>query len=383
MSFDLILWRGVPEGGPDLAWSRLVVGDPVAGLAPFTTEEVLAAFKAACRGEVQIQGTEIFGRDFSVGAEDGALYLHITCAWSVARDAAAQRPIHDAARRLDATVFDPQLAKPPPVVTRSIAAAAEWGTSHGYEGELPAERATTLAGMTFSSMPPDRGPLLEQVHALFVHHASKHQSRTDAMHPANLDDLVCTYARLAPDTLPFEVVIACGHGTYVNRSYVLDSRLPRCLIGIAGGRLGILSSPVSTYGKDADGAHVSTWKAIRLEPGGPAHDARGDHVDLTSQVADAARAALARAHAGDTLPLRSWLAAMVSIDAGGGAAFEHEAPEVFEAGAVMKLWAQYMFAVRIVEARLRLPDRGGFALVIGSAAGEALPRALPAPVGRG
>lgn len=207
-----------------------------------------------------------------------------------------------------------------------------------------------------------------QLHTWFLQQAGTAISRAHSFHPSNLTGVVCDYARLVQAVFPFEIVIAAGRGTAKDGT---GCGFGARSIGIVDGRCGLLGSPTNTSSTE-HGTSVSTWSAVQLSPGGASASRRAPPIDLTEVVAAAARRALAASQAGDTRLLREWLVLMTALDSSGLAAeelFASEAPkgadfaqafEAFDSGAIMPVWSQRAFGSFAVEARLRLPDRGGF-----------------------
>jgi len=379
VSFDLVLWRGSPNEAPNETYARLVDGERIAELVPFSFEEVRKAFSAACRGDLVTRGDVILGRGFELSCPDGALSLFIICDLAFAGNVEAQRALRDAARRLDATVFDPQAAErsnaPPTPVAISL---AEWGSAQPWQGTVTG--ASSLRDVLLSTVPPDSGPSLDQVHALYLHHIGEGIARGHSAHRSKLTNLECRYAWIPAGVMPFDIVVAYASGNMSDGTVVTR---PNRLLGIVDGQIGALTCPVNTRSKE-DGKHVSTWTAIKLEPIGDGRDRRGVELDLTARVSTAARAALAEAQRGETLALRTWLCVFASIDALGRAAVElPDRPiEVYEAGAAMPLWIQHVYEPGIANTSVQLPDRGGFKVRIEATQDKATPRTdLPLPLG--
>ena len=88
MSYDLNFWRGMEAESPkDLLakFSRLETAD---GVEPLEKEEVIAAFRRAFQGQIEVELSEdsddhIFGRLFALPLYKPLRFLWITCGWEV------------------------------------------------------------------------------------------------------------------------------------------------------------------------------------------------------------------------------------------------------------------------------------------------------------
>jgi hypothetical protein len=370
MSYDLVLWRGANEA-QNLTWARLRDGETVAGLAPFSASEVRAAFERVFGADLRVAGQDVLGHGFELRVGDDKPYLQICCAWGSAQSEEG-RAVLEGLRRvaevLGATVFDPQTATAPsdpglvPIPAELPPEAQRRPVDHAQAGE---DRAQSFARVELWEATDSPG---EGVHALYLRNTGDGKSREHAYHPKNLAGVQCRYARLVQTVFPFDIVVASGTGesaegtrtTFGNRVLALND-----------GKAGFLESPVSTTARE-DGEVVSCWSRVRWAATGPLATRRGPTVDLTGAFDDAARRALAAAQAGNTRPLRDWMVLLAALDAEGRAAEELLAMEVpagpdvarafeaFDSGAQMPVWCQRQSGTFRLEARLRLPEAGGF-----------------------
>lgn len=389
MSYDLVFWKGKPPLEPGAIWARLAAEEPVEGLAPFARDEVTKAFRAVFGKAMKVgdpPGT-ILGRGFELRVADGDKYLHVCCAWGLLESEEGRAVLARIGRvgeNLGATQFDPQLAEATEEEGRAPVQGdlGDLGPArtivHGTPGE---DRAQSFGTVEAWSVPAGNG---SAIHALFLASAGESMSARHAYHPSRLAEVTCEYVRLVQGVLPFELVVACGGGRAADGCKV---RFANRVLAAVGGKVGFIGPSASTLAKE-DGRSVSLWTGVRLTA------PRAAAVDLTEVVVEAARKALAEAHVGRTRPLRDWLVLMVSIDSAGLAAEEllgAEVPgggdvatgfEVFDSGAVMPVWSQRAAGVCTVEARLRLPEHGGFALkILNLGFGAAQRHTLPPPLG--
>jgi hypothetical protein len=337
MSFDLILQR-----------SR-----------PFAVDEVIAAFTTATQGDLLVDGALIAGRGFELAIEPGAEKLHVTCAWTFAVNPQRQQPIRVAAGQLGASVFDPQIRRfdateDKPVIVRDPSWAGQPFASEQLAGVNTVDSASVI------TVPPGQGELVDALHELYLLDAATPYARNDARHPGNLRDLACSYARLPAGVLPFEIFVAHGSGKtrdgepsgFAHRAFVLVDK-----------QLGLLQSLDGNLVPGPEGGLVNTWDSLALKPVGRGDRRLGVQLDLTERVHAIARAALEHARVGDTVPLRTFLVQLVSIDACGLAAAEHGALELLDDGARMDVWVCRAFGPAVCSAQLRVTDRA-FSVVI-------------------
>ncbi len=375
MSYDLIMWKKGPAAEASLVWAQLREGEVVEGLAPLTAAEVVGAFQAIFGDAVKIGDHGIMGPHFELHGLDGP-YVQVCCSWTLAGSDTSPNvlsKIHRVGARLGACVFDPQTSADAPVdpaLESKVADLAELGPARRVVHSLAGEDRAQSFGRVDRWQVRGRDGSKAAIHSLFLGAAGGGISSKHGSHPANLTDVVCDYARLVQSVLPFEVLVASGRGRTKDG---MTRPLSNQLFAVVDGRVGFLGSPRNTLVTE-DGETISCWTGIELSATGPLAARRGSVVDLTEVVAASARDALSRAHAGDTRPLREWMVLMVAIDTDGLAAeelFAAEVPETrdvgrafeaFESGALMPVWSQRLAGCFNVEARLRLPEQGGFGL---------------------
>lgn len=376
MSYDLVFWKGSAHEAPDRIWARLTGGETVEGIEPLLAGEVMDAFQIVFGSDVKLdEDRTMLGPGFELRVSDGDAYAQICCSWALpASDQgyAVLSKIRRAGERLGATVFDPQTAETPvdAAIQPASAELARLGEAriveHSRSGEDRAQSFGRLEVWRVAGLQNES----KGIHSLFLQAAGDGISSRHASHPSHLSDVVCDYARLVQSVLPFDVLVACGRGRA--RDGTICSFGNRVL-AIVDGRAGFLGSPRNTLIQE-DGATIGHWTNVQLSPTGPLASPRGPTLDLTDVVARAARDALSAAHEGRTRPLRDWMVLMASIDCDGLAVeelFASEVPpgegvarsfEAFDSGAIMPLWSQRQFGAVRIEARLRLPESGGFAL---------------------
>lgn len=368
MSYDLVFWRErAPQQDRADVWSRLSDGEAVESIEPLSQADVRAAFRAVFGKRLAPETDALAGPGFDARVDDRCVV--VTCAWSLLKSDEGREvlaELHRVAERLGAFVFDPQTAaapvdagrKPPPGELSAM------GPAERIDRRTPGEnRAQSFGVVDLWSIAGLEGP---SIHNLYIRGAGQHVSAKSSFHPSRLADVRCTYVRVVQDVFPFEIVYACGGGRSAEGTGVAFGQR---VIGVVDGAVGFLGSPVSTLVREGKDIH-SVWSGMQLAA------PRVAAVDLTNRVDTAARRALEQAHAGDTRPLRDLIAHLVAIDSSGMAAEELFAPEVppgddvatafeaFDSGAVMPLWSQRAGGACTVEARLRLPDSGGFTLKI-------------------
>jgi hypothetical protein len=294
------------------------------------------------------------------------MYLHVLCNWGLLKSSQGREilaNLHHAARKLDATVFNPQLAEPIVEEGREAPRGAldDLGPGRRVVHAKPDEDRAQSFGVV-DTWSVSKGSTAA-VHAFHVAAIADGFSARHSYHPKNLAELACEYVRIVQDVLPFEMVAAGAVGRAADGGRVgFGNRV----FAILEGRIWTAALVGDPVAKAEDRSLTSVWlNAPRVAS-----------VDATPLVDAAARKALALAHEGRTRPLRDWMALMVSLHASGHAVeelFAHEvAPgddvatafEAFDSGAVMPVWSQRMSGACFAEVRLRLPERGSFALKV-------------------
>ncbi len=395
MSYDLVLWGGTSPEAANETWTRLRDGERVDGITPLAPVDLVRAFTGVFGTEVQEADGALRGPGFELRLENGAPCVQITCSWALPRSDDGRgvlARIEDAARRLGAHVFDPQLATAP--VTHRPAAhgdLAQLGPGRVVSYARPGDpRAQSFAQVERFEVRGHGEPGSAQ--AMVLEDAGGIYSARDERHPLRLTDVVCHYVRFVQDAFPFELFVVHGHGRQADGS---PTRFPSRILGIVDGAFGFLGSPVSTHGEREAGAITSVWSGLRFSTTGPAASRQGSTRDLTPVITGVARAALEAAQGGTTRSIRDWMVLLASLDTDGRgteellredtpATGEHaRAFEAFDSGAVMPIWAQFPGGGAFhVEARLRLLDRGGFTLTLVRTDMNAPVRhALPPPLG--
>lgn len=382
MSYDLVFWAGFPREEPNVVWARLTDGEVVDGIEPFAFDEVATAFRDVFGSELVIdpETVSIAGRGFELRMSSDP-YLYVCCSWSIVKTPEGETvlgQLRQVATALSATVFDPQTAIPPrhtdhPAVMVDL---AELGpvreVQHAIEGEDRAQSFGRLETWSVDAREPTEvGAAAQRIHEVYLAQAGDGINRQHALHPTRLFDVACRYARVVQSVLPFEVIVASGEGRARDGT---TSQFGNRVLGVDQGKVGFLLPPASTVVRE-DGQLLDRWTGLFLSSTGPLASRRAEPTDLTAPVTHAATAALAKAHAGDTRPLRNLLAVLVTITQDGYAAeelFAGEAPvgsdyarafEAYESGAAMPLWTGRNGGC-LLEARLRLLDDDRFALTM-------------------
>lgn len=395
MSYDIVLWGGTSSEDPNEIWARLCGGERVDGITPLAAADLVREFTSAFGAKVRVHDGVLEGPGFELGLEEGALYVQISCAWTLLESDAGHRVlahIEDAAKRLGAHVFNPQLATRP--ATAKPAARgdlAQLGAGRVVSYARPGDdRAQSFAKVEIFEVRGHGEPGGAQ--SIFLDSAGGIYSARDDRHPTRLTDVVCQYVRLVQDALPFELFVVHGQGRQQDGS---PSTFGSRILSIFDGAFGFVDSPRSTHGAPEDGAITSIWSGLQFSTTGPTASRLGPTTDLTAIVAKAARDALEAAQRGDTRRLRDWMVLLASIDTDGRgteelrredmpATGEHAcAFEVFDAGAVMPIWAQFLGSGAFhVEARLRLPEPGGFTMkLVRTDTNAPVRHKLPYPLG--
>ena len=110
MSYDLIFWRGRPDGSAERVWSALYNRQPVNFVMPLVFADVRAAFEAELKGDLRVDEKtgEIQGRGWETTLHDGDRYIHVVCSWQLAQDRSAIVQLKRAGQRAGCSMFDPQ-----------------------------------------------------------------------------------------------------------------------------------------------------------------------------------------------------------------------------------------------------------------------------------
>jgi hypothetical protein len=364
-------------------WARLSEGDPVEGIEPFAFTEVASAFRTVFGSAMQIdaEATWIAGPGFELRGTPEP-FLYVRCSWRLLETPEGEMilaHLREVAALLSATVFDPQTATVPPADRPAVTVdLAELGPTrtvrHATAGEDRAQSFAQIDTWSVDAEAGDVGTAALRIHQVYLAQAGDGVSRQHSLHPTRLRDVACRYARVVQSALPFEIIVASGEGRADDGT---TRHFGSRVLAVVDGKIGFLTPPESTRVAEAHegGEVVERWTALCFSPTGPLASRSAERTDLTALVARSANAALVDAQAGNTRPLRDWIATMVSIAEDGLAAeelFAGEAPagkdqapafELYESGAAMPLWSGKNGGC-VLEARLRVRDEEHFALTI-------------------
>lgn len=362
MSYDVIFWRGAADEDPLEVWHSLYAGEPVEGIRPFTTAEVVAAFRTVFGSQLRVVDDHLEGRRFELVAREGATHLQVTCAWSVADEPEIVTRIHAAGAALGCVPFDPQLAQPRKDIQPKPALAPLTVAPGAFDG-LPVVDLTVRSKL---AVRPDRVTSFGAVQTCTLTDPSSAPSGFAAIHPlfveAAREPLTdAKYARIVDDVFPFDVVSGRMHAGNWYRSE---------LLGVHEGRAGFLRAPGRADVKEEGRSATRTTRIVldRVDlRASPAKRAGNPPTDLSVVVGHVLVRAIGSALAGDLRPLLRAVVLLVSISTQGRPAaqlFDDELPkglppfELYELGASIPVWCG-----RMLECRLVVPDEGGWKLL--------------------